>query len=43
MLTEALRPGNHYEDLLVLKNQVCVDYEQAISARFKHYDNLSTP
>ena len=32
MLTEALRTGNPSEDLVVLKNQVCIDYEQAVSA-----------
>ena len=32
MLTEALRTGNPSEDLVVLKNKVCIDYEQAVSA-----------
>ena len=32
MLTEALRSGNHPENLPVLKTQVCTDYVEAVSA-----------
>ena len=35
MLTEALRTGNPSEDLVVLKNQVCTEYEQAVSANLQ--------
>lgn len=32
MLTEALRAGDYSEKLAALKEQVCADYEQAVSA-----------
>ena len=37
MLTEALRAGNCLENLAVLKDQVCADYEQAC-AQFNPLD-----